>query len=116
VGSEAAHPTASKKTHLDGNPDGPLYGETAVFTGEFSVVKSELEELAADVGCDVHRGLPTKATTLVIVGDVNLRKTKGEEKTTKRRKAEELVVQGQDIRFLQESDFRALVNDALAGR
>lgn len=104
--------TGSKKTHLDGNQDGPLNGETAVFTGSFSVVKRELEYWAADVGCDVRSSV-TEATTLLILGDQDIRKLAGKETSQKELDADRLIEKGQDIRKLREADFRALVEDAL---
>jgi DNA polymerase-3 subunit epsilon len=104
--------TPSKKTNLAGNPDGPLYGEAAVVTGDFNGGQRELEELAADVGCDV-RDWVTKATTILIVGDQDLRKLAGHEASRKQRDAQRLLEQGQDIRVMKEADFRAYVNDAL---
>ena len=104
--------TASKKTHLSGNPDGPLYGETAVFTGTFSVVKRDLEHLAADVGCDVRSSV-TEATTLLMLGDQDMRKLAGKKTSQKELDADRLIEKGQYIRKLRETDFRALVNDAL---
>ena len=105
----------SKKTNLDGNPDGPLYGETAVFTGSFSVVKEELEFMAADVGCDVRSSVTT-ATTLLILGDQDLRKLAGKKTSQKEIDADRLIAAGKDIRKLRETDFRAYVNDALGMR
>ena len=104
--------TASKKTHLDGNPDGPLYGETAVFTGSFSVVKRDLENLAADVGCDVRSSV-TEGTTLLMLGDQDKRKLAGKETSQNEVDADRLIEKGQHIRKLREADFHALVNDAL---
>jgi len=104
--------TPSKKTHLNGNPDGPLYGDTAVFTGTFSVLKTELEYLAADVGCDVRSSV-TKATTLLMLGDQDIRKLAGKKTSQKELDADELIENGQPIRKLRETDFRALVEDAL---
>lgn len=104
--------TASKITHLDGNPDGPLYGETAVFTGTFSVNKRELQYLAADVGCDVNKSV-TKATTLLMLGDQDIRKLAGKPTSQNELDADGLIEEGQDIRKMRETDFRAYVNDAL---
>jgi DNA polymerase-3 subunit epsilon len=107
--------TASKETHLEGNPAGPLYGETAVFTGSFSVVKRDLELLAAEAGCDVRSSV-TKATTLLILGDQDLRKLAGKKTSQKEVDADKLIEAGQDIRKLRETDFRAYLNDALVMR
>ena len=104
--------TPSKKTNLEGNPEGPLYGETAVFTGTFSELKANLEYWAADVGCAVRSSV-TKATTLLMLGDQDIRKLAGKKTSQNELDADELIENGQRIRKLRETDFRALVEDAL---
>jgi DNA polymerase-3 subunit epsilon len=54
----------------------------------------------------------TKKTTLLVVGDQDIKKLGGNEKSSKHRKAEELIQQGHAIRILCESDFRFLVSEA----
>lgn len=93
-----------------GNPDGPLAGEVAVFTGALSMPRREAADLAAAAGCDVA-GSVTKKTTLLVVGDQDLRKLAGHGKSAKHRRAEELIGRGCDIRILGERDFVTLVGD-----
>jgi DNA polymerase-3 subunit epsilon len=64
--------------------------------------------LAAAVGCEVVQGV-TKATTLLVVGDMDIKRLAGHEKSSKHRKAEELVAKGFPIRIIRETDFRELV-------
>lgn len=92
----------------DGNPEGPLYGEVAVFTGALSLPRREAADLAAVAGCEVAASV-TKTTTLLVVGDQDVRKLAGQEKSAKHRKAEELIAKGQPIRILRETDFRSLI-------
>ena len=92
----------------DGNPEGPLYGEVAVLTGAISLLRREAADIAAAAGCQVA-GSVTKATTLLIVGDQDISKLAGHEKSAKHGKAEQLISQGQAIRVLRETDFRSLV-------
>jgi DNA polymerase-3 subunit epsilon len=92
----------------DGNPDGPFYGEVLVFTGSLSIIRHEAADLAASVGCRVDSGV-TKRTTILVVGDQDVEKLAGHDKSSKHRKAEELIQCGQHIRIIQESDFRELV-------
>ena len=92
-----------------GNLDGPLAGEVVVFTGALSIPRREAADLAAAAGCDVA-GSVGKAVTLLVVGDQDVRKLGGHEKSSKHRKAESLIQRGQALRILRESDFRALVN------
>lgn len=93
----------------DGNPDGPLYGEVLVFTGALEIPRREAADMAARIGCHVEPGV-TKKTTLLVVGDQDIKKLAGHEKSSKHRKAEELIAKGQAIRILRETDFRELAN------
>lgn len=80
------------------NPDGPLAGEEVVFTGALTIPHREAAVLAANAGCDVATNV-RKTTTLLIVGNQDIHKLAGHKKSAKHRKAEELVRQGQSIRF-----------------
>lgn len=95
----------------DGNPEGPLLGEVAVFTGALSLPRRTAADLAAAAGCEVQSGV-TKKTTLLIVGDLDITKLAGHAKSSKQRKAEENIEKGQQIRILRESDFRLLLETA----
>ena len=96
----------------DGNPDGPLAGEVVVFTGALHAPRREAADLAASVGCEVGVGV-TKKTTILVVGDVDVERLAGHEKSSKHRKAEELVSKGFAIRIIRETDFRELVASAV---
>jgi DNA polymerase-3 subunit epsilon len=92
----------------DGNPEGPLYGEILVFTGALEITRREAADMAAQIGCTVASGV-TKQTTMLVVGDQDVTRLAGHEKSTKHRKAEELILKDCPIRILRESDFRELV-------
>jgi DNA polymerase-3 subunit epsilon len=72
------------------------------------IPRREAADLAASVGCEVDGGV-TKRTTLLVVGDQDVQRLAGHEKSSKHRKAEQLVQMGQPIRILRESDFCELV-------
>jgi DNA polymerase III subunit epsilon len=95
----------------DGNPEGELYGEILVFTGALEIPRREAADLAASIGCTVAAGV-TRKTTLLVVGDQDISKLVGKEKSSKHIKAEQLIKKGQSIRILKESDFKELVNHA----
>jgi DNA polymerase-3 subunit epsilon len=97
----------------EGNPEGALYGEKLVFTGALAIRRKEAADLAAKIGCNVQSGV-TIETTILVVGDQDVRKLVGKEKSSKHRKAERLITKGQQIRILRESDFKELVNQAEA--
>jgi DNA polymerase-3 subunit epsilon len=96
-----------------GNPDGELFGEVLVFTGSLSILRREAADAAATAGCRVDGGV-TKHTTLLVVGDQDLRKLAGHEKSKKHVRAEQLIGQGQPIRILGESDFMRIVSQHAA--
>lgn len=90
-----------------GSPEGPLHGEVLVFTGELSVPRREAADLAAAAGCEVAASV-NKHTTLLVVGDQDVRKLAGHNKSSKQRKVEELIAKGQHIRIISENDFRRI--------
>jgi DNA polymerase-3 subunit epsilon len=97
----------SQTIERDGNAEGPLYGEVLVFTGTLSMPRRVAADAAAEAGCRVDAGV-TKHTTLLVVGDEDLRKLAGHDKSSKHRKAEDLIAKGQPIRILAESDFERI--------
>lgn len=92
----------------NGNPEGSLYGEVVVFTGALAIPRREAADMAAKAGCETADGV-TKHTTLLVVGDQDIRLLNGHEKSSKHRKAEELIAKGQPLRILTESDFTSMV-------
>jgi DNA polymerase-3 subunit epsilon len=98
----------SSRISRHGNPDGPLLGEVIVFTGALEIPRREAADLAASAGCDVAASVTGK-TTLLVVGDMDVRKLAGHSKSSKHRKAEELAASGQPLRIIRETDFKKLV-------
>jgi DNA polymerase-3 subunit epsilon len=47
-----------------------------------------------------------------VAGDQDIRKLAGHEKSSKQRKAEELMKKGQHIRIIGESDFKSIIGQA----
>ena len=92
----------------DGNPEGSLFGETLVFTGALKIPRAMAAEMAAKTGCAVAAGV-NRNTTILVVGDQDVKKLAGHEKSSKHRKAEKLIAEGCPIRILRESDFKELV-------
>jgi DNA polymerase-3 subunit epsilon len=102
-------PSLSHGIARHGNPDGELYGEVLVFTGALSMPRREAADLAAGTGCEVDASV-TKRTTILVVGDQDVARLAGLEKSSKHRKAEELIREGHAIRIVRETDFRELVS------
>lgn len=101
-------PSSAQSIIRDGNIEGPLFGNVAVFTGSLAIPRREAADLAARAGCNVGATV-TKKTTLLIVGDQDISKLAGKPKSSKHIKAEELISQGCQIRVLRESDFQSIV-------
>jgi DNA polymerase-3 subunit epsilon len=91
-----------------GNPAGPLFGEVVVFTGTLGIPRLEAAAMAASAGCSISNTV-NKATTILMVGDQDLRYTQGEEKSAKHRKVETMIRDGANIRIVGESDFMLMV-------
>lgn len=92
----------------EGNADGPLYGEVLVFTGALHIPREHAADAAASMGCQVAANV-SKATTLLVVGDQDVALLAGHAKSSKHRRAEELIAKGIPIRILRETDFQELV-------
>lgn len=101
-------PSSDQPITRDGNAEGPLFGNVAVFTGSLAIPRREAADLAAKAGCDVGASV-TKKTTLLIVGDQDISKLNGKSKSSKHIKAEDMISQGAQIRILRESDFQSIV-------
>jgi len=106
--NQPINPSTNGPIVRDANPDGPLYGEKLVFTGALSMPRREAADAASAAGCAVESGV-TKHTTLLVVGDQDICRLAGHEKSTKHRKAEELMGKGQQIRIIGESDYQRLL-------
>ena len=101
-------PSLAAAITRDGNPDGPLHGEVLVFTGSLSMLRREAADAASAAGCEVDARV-TEQTTMLVVGDQDIGKLAGHEKSSKHRKAEDLITKGFQIRIIGESDFRVVV-------
>lgn len=108
-------PTSAGPIRRSGNTDGPLLGEVMVFTGALDMPRRDAADLAADIGCEVASGV-TKKTTMLVVGDQDVTRLAGHAKSSKHRKAEEMITAGQSIRILRETDFKELVAVAQSER
>lgn len=99
---------AGTKYATEGDPDGPLHGEVVVFTGNLSVPRGEAAAMAARAGCTIADNV-TKKTSILVVGDQDLRFTNGQETSSKQRKCQAMIAKGAKIRMIQESDFMLMV-------
>jgi len=104
---QATRPIAGAITR-SGDPAGPLFGECVVFTGVLSMPRRTAAEAASEAGCDVANSVSRKVS-LLVVGTQDLRRTSGQSKSSKHRKAEKMIEEGWDISIIGEEDFLALV-------
>ncbi len=95
----------------EGNPEGPFHGEVLVFTGALVIPRREAADLAAEIGFQVATGV-TKKTTVLVVGDQDVKQLAGHTKSSKHRKAEKLGAEGQPLRIIRETDFKHLIEVA----
>jgi len=109
--TRARSPIAQRQVFraIGGNPKGQLYGEVIVFTGALEIPRHEAARLAAEAGCDVRNSV-TNSTTILVIGNQDVRRLKGADKSAKHRKAEELIDAGAPLRIVSERDFAHLVS------
>lgn len=93
---------------LEGNPNGPLYGENLVFTGSLSIRRRKAAEIAVNLGCNVSNSI-NKLTTILVVGTQDLKRLKGKEKSSKHLEAEELIKSGIDLKIISEEDLLFMI-------
>ena len=91
-----------------GNPNGPLFKETLVFTGAQSMRRRDAAKAAAELGCAVVTGV-SKKISMLVVGDQDVAKLAGHDLSSKHRTAPELIKKGHNIRIIRETDFNALL-------
>ncbi len=108
-------PAAKKRRNYKGraipdtNIEGPLYGEHIVFTGALAALRRDAEGWAAEMGCQVHSAVSEKTTLLIVGIQDKERLGEGYDKSSKHRKAEELIAQGKSIQILSEKDFFGII-------
>ena len=100
--------SGSVSERREGKVEGPLFGETILFTGTLGIVRRHAADMAAEAGCDVARSL-TKRVTILVVGTQDRRRLRGYDKSTKHRDAEAAISTGREIQILSEQDFLELM-------
>lgn len=91
-----------------GNAEGRFYGMAICFTGELSMSREDIANLAVKHGFDVKAGVSKKLHYLV-VGTQDISLLAGHDKSSKHRKAEELIAQGVEIQIITENDFIRII-------
>lgn len=87
----------------------PLYGKTCVFTGTLEkMLRKDAMQLVVDLGGSVGDNV-TKKTNFLILGNNDFCKSIKDGKSSKQKKAEALILKGQDLEILSENVFYELV-------
>lgn len=92
---------------IEGNPTGAHADTVVVFTGSLTLTRIDAAQMAADCGMTVKNTVTLK-TTLLVVGDQDLTVLAGHPKSSKHRKAEEMLAAGRTIRIITETEFLSL--------
>ncbi len=108
INQSAGKSNARNPISEEGNPNGELYGEKVVFTGALMIPRRDAAKIASEAGCAVSDTLKND-TTILVVGNQDIKQLAGHNKSSKHRKAEELILKGKTIRIIGEADFFELV-------
>ncbi len=96
---------------MEGNPDGPLYGETIVFTGSLDRPRKELRDVVVALGCNFADSL-TRETTMLVVGNYNNPTVLTTGKSGKLTKAEKLNKDGKaHIEIMSSDSFYMMMSE-----
>lgn len=86
----------------------PFYQKVCVFTGALSFPRRKAMQMVADIG-GINGDSVTKATDFLIVGNTDYVPNLKGAKSSKLKKAETLIAEGQDIKVLTEQTFLKLI-------
>lgn len=82
----------------------PFYNKVCVFTGALSMLRKEAMQLVVDRGGIVADGVTAK-TNYLILGNNDYCKSIKDGKSSKQKKAESLILKGQDLEIIPENVF-----------
>jgi len=98
----------AKAQTRNGDANGKFAGLSICFTGNMTISRIEIADLAAKHGFNVRAGVSKKLNYLVI-GIQDLALLAGHDKSSKHRKAEELIDDGANIQIVTEKEFIRLI-------
>ncbi len=91
--------------------DNPLYGKTVVFTGILEKFERKIAmQLVKNMGGIPGNGV-TRTTDYLVLGNNDYCSTIKDGKSTKHKKAEELILSGYDIKIIPEKDFYDMLEE-----
>lgn len=103
---KAADVTAEKGLE---QPDNPLFGKVCVFTGVLSITRKDAMQAVVNIG-GICGDSVTKKTNFLILGNNDYCVSIKDGKSSKQKKAEALILKGQDLMILSESVFFDYIN------
>lgn len=99
--------TAETTTFDENNP---LYGKVCVFTGTLEkMARKEAAQIVANMG-GINGNTVTKKTNFLILGNNDYCKSIKDGKSNKQKKAEELILNGQDLIIIPETEFYEIIS------
>lgn len=94
------------------NTSHPLYGKTCVFTGALQrMERSIAAQIVSNIG-GICSNTVTKKTDYLVLGNYDYCYTLKDNKSSKRKKAEEYVLAGIDISIISEEEFYDMIEEA----
>lgn len=91
------------------NPENPLFGKNCVFTGKLERLSREAAaQLVVNIGGQCENNV-TKKTNFLILGNNDYCTSIKDGKSNKQKKAESLILKGQDIQILSENVFYEMI-------
>jgi DNA polymerase-3 subunit epsilon len=105
-------------TELTGNtslndPSHLFYGKSCVFTGKLQrYTRKDAAQIVCNIGGHCENNV-TKKTNYLIIGGLDDSPLVKDGKSSKMKKAEKLILEGQDLKILSEDTFYDLLNDSL---
>lgn len=94
--------------------DHPFYNKNCVFTGALErFTRKDAAQLVCNIGGICENGV-TKKTNFLIVGDFDYSANIKDGKSSKLKKAEQLILAGQDLQIISENTFYTMLEDAIS--
>ncbi len=104
----AANIVADSNSTAD--PNNPLFQKVCVFTGKLSrYTRAQAMQLVANLG-GINGDNVTKATNFLVLGNFDYISSIKEGKSSKHKKAEKLILSGQDITIMPEDTFYEMIS------
>ena len=98
-------------SYADFDESHPLFGRVCVFTGKLDrMPRKEAMQAVADIG-GINGDNVTKKTNFLILGNNDFCTTLHGEKSSKQKKAEKLILEGQDIQIISENVFYDMISE-----